>query len=100
MKSWVTAIVLGNISTAAIVATYLRSPESDFGGAIMDYNLTFYYPVILFAFVCWATALCFYLVFIRRAAYNSAMRISVAIVLLLPFIYESIVMVRHFPSLQ
>jgi hypothetical protein len=60
MKSWATAIVLGTISAVAIAATYMRSPESDFVGAIMDYNLTFYYPLILVAFVCWVTALCFY----------------------------------------
>ena len=96
MKSWVTALVLGTISAAAIAATYTRSPESDFVGAVMDYNLTFYYPLILLAFVCWFTALCFYVVFIRRSGYKSPMRIIVPLVLLLPFIYESILIVRHF----
>ena len=95
MKSWVTALVLGSISVAAIAATYTRSPYSDFVEAIIDYNLTFYYPLILLAFVCWVTALCFYVVFIRKSAYKSAMRIIVPVVFLLPFIYESIVIVRH-----
>jgi hypothetical protein len=100
MKAWMTAIVLGSISAAAVVATYMRSPEPDFVGAIMDYNLTFYYPLILLACVCWVTALCFYVVFIRQSAYRSAMRIIVPLILLLPFIYESIIIVRHFLWLQ
>jgi hypothetical protein len=100
MKSWVTATVLGTISAAAIVATYMRSPESDFVGAVMDYNLTFYYPLILLASLCWATAVCFYVIFIRQSAFKSTIRIIVPVVLLLPFIYESILIVRHFLWLQ
>jgi len=93
-------MVLGTISAAAIAATYTRSPESDFVGANMDYNLTFYYPLIILAFVCWVTALCFYVVFIRHSAYKSAMRIIVPLVFLLPFIYESLLIFRHFLWLQ
>jgi len=100
MKSWVAALVLGTVSAAAIAATYTRSPDSDFVGAVMDYNLTFYYPLMLLAFVCWVTALCFYVLCVRKSAYKSAMKIIVPLIFLLPFIYESILIVRHFFWLQ
>jgi succinate dehydrogenase/fumarate reductase cytochrome b subunit len=95
MENWTPAVVFGAVSTVAIGATYTRSPESDFAGATMTYNVFFYLPLVFLSFVFWLAALASYIFFIRQAAPKPLFKIIVPVVLLLPFIYESIIIVRH-----
>src|SRR5205823_822134 len=95
MENWTPAVVFGAVSAAMIGATYTRSPESDFAGAAMAYNITFYFPLLFLSFVFWLAALASYILFIRQAASRPVFRIIVPGVLLLPFVYESIIIVRH-----
>jgi hypothetical protein len=95
MENWTPAVVFGAVSAAAIGLTYTRSPESDFAGAAFAYNLTFYLPLLFLSFVFWVAALASYILFIRRADSKRVFRIIVPAVLLLPFVYESIVIVRY-----
>ncbi len=88
-------MIFGAVSAAAIGATYTRAPDSDFAGAAMAYNVTFYIPLVLLSFVSWVIALSFYIVFIRQRASKPVLKVVAPAVLLLPFVYESIVIVRY-----
>ena len=60
---------------------------------------------ILFArrdpvFACWVAALCFYIVFMRQGALKPVLKTLAPAVLLLPFVYEGILIVRYFVWLR
>ena len=100
MQNWTPAVIFGAVSAAAIGATYTRSPESDFAGAAAWHNITFYLPLVFLSFVFWVAALASYILFIRQTASKPVFRMIVPAVLLLPFVYESIVIIRHLPWLR
>ena len=95
MQSWTKAVLFGAVSAAAIAATYTRAPESDFAGAGLWYNITFYLPLVIVSFVCWVAAVCFYIAFMRQRASRSFLGVALPAFLLLPFLYETLVIMRY-----
>jgi hypothetical protein len=61
----------------------------------MAYNVTFYLPLVFLSFVCWVAAPCFYVVFMRQRASKPILKVVTPAALLLPFVYESVLIVRH-----
>ena len=66
----------------------------------MWYNVTFYLPLVILSFACWVAALCFYIVFMRQGALKPVLKTLAPAVLLLPFVYEGILIVRYFVWLR
>jgi len=66
----------------------------------MWYNVTFYLPLVILSFACWVAALCFYIVFMRQGAFKPILKTLAPAVLLLPFVYEGILIVRYFVWLR
>jgi hypothetical protein len=84
MRQWTKTVILGAVSTALIVAIYVTpSPEPGFAGAIFAYNITFFFPLVLLSFICWAAALALYIAFLRGRTHRTAFRIALPFVLLL-----------------
>jgi hypothetical protein len=94
-QCWTKAMVLAAASAAAIGATYTWWPDPDFAGGVAFYNVFFYYPLVIFAFASWGFAIGFYIVFLRREASKRMFKVVAPPLLLMPFLYESVLIVRH-----
>jgi hypothetical protein len=87
-------MVLGAVSAAAIATTYAWSPEEYSAGGVAFYNVLIYLPLFTLSFVCWGVALAFYISFIRQRVPKPFFKVIAPAILLLPFIYDSIFVVR------
>ena len=88
-------MLFGAVSAALIALIYFTpSPEPGFAGANFGYNISFFFPVFLASFVCWAVGVASYIAFMRSSRQRSALRIASPPVLLLPFTLQAAWIVR------